>query len=128
MLYMLLVIFFAYFYTAIYFNPVEIADNMKKQGGFIPGIRPGQNTANFLSKMLNRLTLPGAIFLGLIAIFPDFIQRIWKISGGFAQLMGGTSILIMVGVSLDTMKQIESHLLMRNYSGFLKKGKIIGRR
>ncbi len=101
---------------------------MKKQGGFIPGIRPGQNTANFLSKMLNRLTLPGAIFLGLIAIFPDFIQRIWKISGGFAQLMGGTSILIMVGVSLDTMKQIESHLLMRNYSGFLKKGKIIGRR
>ncbi len=128
MLYMLLVVFFAYFYTAIYFNPVEIADNMKKQGGFIPGIRPGQNTANFLSKMLNRLTLPGAIFLGLIAICPDFVQRIWGVSGGFAQLMGGTSILIMVGVSLDTMKQIESHLLMRNYSGFLKKGKIVGRR
>ena len=127
-LYMLLVIFFAYFYTAIYFNPAEIAENMKKQGGFIPGIRPGQNTANFLSKMLNRITLPGSIFLGLIAIFPDIVQSYLKISANFARLMGGTSILIMVGVALDTVKQIESHLLMRNYKGFLKKGKIIGRR
>lgn len=129
--YFLLVIFFAFFYTQIYFNPVEIAENMKKNGGFIPGIRPGAHTAEFLSKVLNRITLPGSIFLGMIAIFPDLIMAMFGLSGAsgnFINLMGGTSLLIMVGVSLDTVKQIESHLLMRNYPGFLKKTRIKGRR
>ena len=127
-LYFLLVIFFSYFYTAIYFNPTEIAENLKKQGGFIPGIRPGQQTAEFLSKLLNRITLPGAIFTGIIAIFPDIVQLFLNIPRSFARLMGGTSILIIVGVALDMVQQIESHLLMRNKPGFLRKGKIIGRR
>lgn len=131
-IYMALVVFFAYFYTAIYFNPVEIADRLKKEGGFIPGIRPGSHTTEYLSKVLNRITLPGAIFLGLVAVFPDIIVRLFKgsidIPREFAYLMGGTSLLIMVGVGLDTAKQIESHLLTRNMGGFLKKSKIKGRR
>jgi len=129
--YFLLVIFFAFFYTQIYFNPVDIAENMKKNGGFIPGIRPGAHTSEFLSKVLNRITLPGSIFLGFIAIFPDLVMAFFGLSGAsgnFINLMGGTSLLIMVGVSLDTVKQIESHLLMRNYPGFLKKVRIKGRR
>ena len=130
-LYMLLVIFFAYFYTAIYFNPVEISDRLKKEGGFIPGIRPGSHTSSYLSKVLNRITLPGAIFLGLVAVFPDLVLRFFSnisIPTGFAYLMGGTSLLIMVGVGLDTAKHIESHLLTRNLPGFMKRTKLKGRR
>jgi preprotein translocase subunit SecY len=127
-IYFLLVIALSYFYTQVYFNPAELAENIKRQGGFIPGIRAGQHTANYLSKILNRITFPGSIFLGLVAIAPNIIATIFGLPRSFSMLMGGTSLLIMVGVALDTVKQIESHLLMRNYSGFLKKGKIKGRR
>lgn len=129
-IYSLLIIFFCYFYTAIQFNPNDLSENLKKYGGFIPGIRPGQNTADYIMHILNRITLPGSIFLALIAIVPDFIIRIWpeEVSPGMAYLFGGTSLLIIVGVALDTLKQIESQLLMRHYDGFFKKGRIKGRR
>jgi len=129
--YTLLVIFFAYFYTAIQFNPTEIAENLKRHGGFIPGIRPGPNTASFLEKVLNRITLPGSIFLAAIALFPSLILLVplfKAIPQSLVYLMGGTSMLIIVAVDLDLMKQIESHLLMRHYDGFMKKGKIRGGR
>ena len=124
----LLIIFFCYFYTAIVFNPVELADNMKKYGGFIPGIRPGTSTADFLEYVMNRITLPGALFIAFIAIFPDFIMAWLKIPYLVASFFGGTAILIVVGVMLDTIKQIESHLLMHHYEGFMKAGRIKGRR
>jgi preprotein translocase subunit SecY len=127
-LYSLLIIFFCYFYTAITFNPVEVSDNMKKYGGFIPGIRPGKPTAEYFERILNRVTLPGAIFLAIIAIFPDLISKALKIPYLVASFFGGTAMLITVGVMLDTMKQVESQLLMRHYEGFLKKGKIRSRR
>jgi len=115
--YFLLIIFFTYFYTAITFNPTDVADNMKKYGGFIPGIRPGKPTADYLSYTLTRITLPGAIFLGTIAVLPFIAQGIWNVTSfPFA----GTAVLIMVGVGLETMKQIESQLMMRHYEGFLK--------
>jgi preprotein translocase subunit SecY len=115
--YFILIIFFAYFYNSIAFNPVDTADNMKKYGGFIPGIRPGRQTAEYLNHILTRITLPGALFLGAVAILP-FIALA---SGNVQQFpFGGTSILITVGVGLETMKQIESQLLMRNYEGFLR--------
>ncbi|MCI0530843.1 MAG: preprotein translocase subunit SecY [candidate division Zixibacteria bacterium] len=121
--YGLMIVFFAYFYTAIVFNPVDMADNMRKQGGFIPGVRPGKNTSDFIDRVLTRITLPGAVFFAVIAIFPYFL-----ISGlGVQFYFGGTSVLILVGVALDTLQQIESHLLMRHYEGFMKKGKIRGR-
>jgi len=129
-LYCALVIFFCFFYTQLRFNPVEIADNLKKYGGFIPGIRPGQNTSDYLMGVLNRITLSGSIFLALISIVPDFIIRIWpeQVPMDMAYLFGGTSLLIIVGVALDTLKQIESQLLMRHYDGFLgSKKKIQGR-
>jgi preprotein translocase subunit SecY len=127
-LYALLIIFFTYFYTQIQLNPIDIADNLKKVGGYIPGIRPGVNTSTYLQKVLNRIVLPGSIFLALIALVPTIIQRWLGLPSAMAYLMGGTSLLIMVGVDLDTMKQIESHLLMRHYDGFMKKGgKIRGR-
>ncbi|PKL36141.1 MAG: preprotein translocase subunit SecY [Spirochaetae bacterium HGW-Spirochaetae-1] len=124
------IIFFCFFYTAIRFNPTDIADNLKKYGGFIPGIRPGQNTAEYLMGILNRITLSGSIFLALIAIVPDFIIRIWpeQVAPEMAYLFGGTSLLIIVGVALDTLKQIESQLLMRHYGGFIKNKQIKGRR
>ncbi|MCL2026660.1 MAG: preprotein translocase subunit SecY [Leptospirales bacterium] len=124
-----LIIFFCYFYTAIRFNPTDIADNLKKHGGFIPGIRPGQNTAEYLTYILNRITLSGSIFLAFIAIVPDFILKIWpeQVDPEMAYLFGGTSLLIIVGVTLDTLKQIESQLLMRHYGGITSK-KIRGRR
>ena len=125
--YTLLVVFFAYFYTAIQFNPNEIADNLKKHGGFIPGIRPGPNTATFLGRVLNRITLPGSIFLAGIALFPSLILLIpmfKTVPQSLVYLMGGTSLLIIVSVALDLMKKIESHLLMRHYDGFFKKGKL----
>jgi preprotein translocase subunit SecY len=118
-LYMGLIIFFAYFYTAIVFNPVDLADNMKKYGGFIPGVRPGKKTAEFIDRTLTRITLPGALFLALISVLPDFLIQWFNVPFYF----GGTSLLIVVGVALDTVRQMESHLLMRNYEGFLKKSR-----
>lgn len=125
--YALMIIFFTYFYTAIAFNPKDVADNMKKQGGFIPGIRPGKQTSDFIDNILTKITLPGSIFLAIIAILPAFVAG-WGVSNNFAQFFGGTSLLIVVGVGLDTLQQIESHLLMRHYDGFMKSGKVKGRR
>lgn len=123
----LMVVFFTYFYTAIVFSPKEIADNMKRQGGFIPGVRPGKPTAEYIENILTKITLPGSIFLAIIAILPTFITNIFSITSTFAQFFGGTSLLIIVGVALDTLQQIESHLLMRHYDGFMKSGKLKGR-
>jgi preprotein translocase subunit SecY len=121
------VVFFTYFYTAITVNPQEMADTMKRQGGFIPGIRPGKQTSEFIDKILTRITLPGSIFLGIVSIFPAIAMRV-GISQGFAMFYGGTSLLILVQVTLDTLQQIESHLLMRHYDGFMKSGKMRSRR
>src|SRR3989339_1539736 len=125
--YALMIVFFTYFYTAIAFNPKDVADNMKKQGGFIPGIRPGKQTSDFIDNILTKITLPGSIFLAIVAILPAFVSK-FGVSGSFAQFFGGTSLLIIVGVALDTLQQIESHLLMRHYDGFMKSGKLRGRR
>ncbi|MDI6740016.1 MAG: preprotein translocase subunit SecY [Candidatus Edwardsbacteria bacterium] len=122
-LYALLIIFFAYFYTAIVINPADLADNMKKYGGFIPGIRPGSKTAEYVDRILTRITLPGAIFFAIIAILPSILMHVARVPFYF----GGTTLLIIVGVALDTLQQIESHLLMRHYEGFIKGGKISGR-
>jgi preprotein translocase subunit SecY len=126
-IYAIMIIFFTYFYTAIAFNPKDVADNMKKQGGFIPGIRPGKQTLEFIDNILTKITLPGSFFLAIIAILPAFVSG-WGVSGRFAQFFGGTSLLIVVGVALDTLQQIESHLLMRHYDGFMKSGKIKARK
>ena len=126
-IYFFIIVFFTYFYTAISFNPQEVAENMKKQGGFVPGIRPGKSTAEFIDNILTRITLPGSIFLGIVAILPAFVSRL-GVSPSFAQFFGGTSLLIMVGVALDTLQQVESHLLMRHYDGFMKSGKMKGRK
>lgn len=126
--YAVLIIFFTYFYTAIAFNPVDVADNMKKHGGFIPGVRPGKKTSEFIDNILMKITLPGSIFLALIAILPDFIVNWMNVSYNFASFFGGTSLLIIVGVALDTLQHLESHLLMRHYDGFMKGGRIRGRR
>jgi preprotein translocase subunit SecY len=126
-IYALMIIFFTYFYTAIAFNPKDVADNMKKQGGFIPGIRPGKQTSEFIDNILTKITLPGSIFLAIVAILPAFVSG-FGVSGQFAQFFGGTSLLIIVGVALDTLQQIESHLLMRHYDGFMKSGKMRSRR
>ena len=120
--YAVMIIFFTYFYTAIEFNPKDVADNMKKQGGFIPGIRPGKQTSEFIDNILTKITLPGSFFLAIVAILPAFVSG-WGVSGRFAQFFGGTSLLIIVGVALDTLHQIESHLIMRHYDGFMKTGK-----
>jgi preprotein translocase subunit SecY len=122
-IYALIIIFFAYFYTAIVFNPMEMADNMRKNGGYIPGIRPGKNTADYIEKILTRITLPGAIFFAAIAVLPWVLISRANVNFFF----GGTGLLIVVGVALDTLQQIESHLVMRHYDGFMKKGKIRGR-
>jgi preprotein translocase subunit SecY len=114
--YSILIIFFAYFYGAITFNPMDTADNLRRYGGFIPGIRPGKNTADYLSHILNRITLPGAVFLAVIALLPEFLIAYGNIPFRF----GGTSILIAVSVALETMRQLESQLIMRDYEGFLK--------
>lgn len=120
-------VFFTYFYTAITVNPREMADTMKRQGGFIPGIRPGKQTAEFIDNILTRITLPGSIFLGFVAILPAFAMQA-GVTANFALFYGGTSLLILVGVTLDTLQQIESHLLMRHYDGFMKSGRVRGRR
>ncbi|AEW22271.1 preprotein translocase, SecY subunit [Tannerella forsythia KS16] len=122
----LLIIAFTYFYTAITINPTQMADDLKRNNGFIPGVKPGKATKEFLDEIMSRITLPGAIFLAVVAIMPAF-ARILGISQGFAQFFGGTSLLILVGVVLDTLQQIESHLLMRHYDGLLKSGRIKGR-
>ncbi len=121
--YGLIIIFFAFFYTAIVFNPVDLADNMKKYGGYIPGIRPGKRTAEYIDKVLTRITLPGAIFFALVAILPYILIRQANVQYYF----GGTGLLIVVGVALDTLQQVESHLIMRHYDGFMKRGRIRGR-
>jgi preprotein translocase subunit SecY len=116
----LLIILFTYFYTAVQFNPVEQADNLKKYGGFIPGVRPGRPTAVYLDRVLTRLTLPGAIYLAIVAELPNIVFRYLPDSNVFFGVLGGTSILIVVGVALDTMRQMEAQLMMRSYEGFLK--------
>ncbi|OIO39951.1 MAG: preprotein translocase subunit SecY [Candidatus Omnitrophica bacterium CG1_02_49_10] len=123
-----MIVFFCYFYTAITLNPVELAENMKKYGGFVPGIRPGKTTAEYFDYILTRITLPGAIFLAIIAIIPSIINGWLNVPYLIASFFGGTGLLIVVGVMLDTMRQIESQLLMRHYEGFLKKGKLTGRK
>lgn len=120
-------VFFTYFYTAIVINPREMADTMKRQGGFIPGVRPGKQTVEFIDNILTKITLPGSIFLAFVAIMPAIAARM-GVTPGFAMFFGGTSLLIIVGVALDTLQQIESHLMMRHYDGFMKSGKIKGRR
>ncbi len=125
--YGLMIVFFTYFYTAIAFNPKDVADNMKRQGGFIPGIRPGGHTAEFIDNILTRITLPGSIFLAIVAILPTLMIKL-GVTPSFASFFGGTSLLIIVGVALDTLQQVESHLLMRHYDGFMKSGKLRSRR
>jgi len=124
LLYVGMIFFFAYFYTAIVFNPVDIADNLKKYGGFIPGIRPGQKTSEYLYRVLSRLTFVGAIYLAIVCVIPEVLITRFNVPFYF----GGTSLLIAVGVALDTVSQIESHLVTRSYEGFLKKGRLRGRR
>ncbi|MEK7864636.1 MAG: SecY family transport protein, partial [Nitrospirota bacterium] len=124
MLYVSMIFFFAYFYTAIVFNPVDIADNLKKYGGYIPGIRPGQKTSEYIYRVMSRLTFVGAVYLAVVCIIPEILIQRFNVPFYF----GGTSLLIVVGVALDTVSQIESHLVTRSYEGFLKKGRIKGRR
>ena len=125
--YGLLIVIFSFFWVANQFNPLQIADNLKKEGAYIPGISPGQPTADFLDSAMTRVTAGGALFLLILAIFPMFLYRNFSIPFMVAQFFGGTSLLIMVGVTLDTMSQLESHLTMRNYEGFLRKGRLHGR-
>jgi preprotein translocase subunit SecY len=127
-LYGTMVVFFTYFYTAIAMNPVDVADNLKKQGGFIPGVRPGKKTSEYLDNILTRITLPGSIFLALVAIIPAMLAKWFKIPYNLASFFGGTGLLIIVGVALDFLQQVESHLYMRHYDGFMKSGKVRGRR
>jgi preprotein translocase subunit SecY len=126
-LYGLLILFFSYFWVATQFNPVQIADDLKKYGGYVPGIRPGRQTAEFLDSTMTRITLSGAVFLTVIAVIPTVLARQFSVPWLVASFFGGTSLLIVVGVMLDTMRQVESHLLMRHYDGFLQRGKLRGR-
>jgi preprotein translocase subunit SecY len=122
-----MIFFFSYFWVATQFQPSQIADDLKKYGGYIPGIRPGRETATFLDNVMTRLTFAGAIFLTIIAILPQMLSNYMGVPYIAAQFFGGTSLLIMVGVVLDTMRQIETHLIQRHYDGFLRKGRIRGR-
>ncbi len=123
-IYVLLIIFFCYFYTAVTFNPVDVADNMKRYGGFIPGIRPGKRTSEYIDKVLTRITLVGALYVSAVCVLPTILIANFKIPFYF----GGTALLIVVGVAMDTAQQIETHMITRNYEGFLKKGRLKGRR
>jgi preprotein translocase subunit SecY len=114
----ILIVFFAYFYTSIIFNPVDLAENLKKQGGFIPGVKPGAATADYIDEVLTRITLPGALFLTFVALLPIVISNTLNMPFGF----GGTALLIVVGVALDTVQQVQQHLLLRQYDGFMKGG------
>ncbi len=128
-IYMLVIVFFTYFYTALTFNPEDVANNLKQSGGFIPGVNPGKKTADYIDAVVTRISLPGSIFLGTVAIMTNVIVIIFPgISYNLAMFFGGTSLIIIVGVGLDTISQIESHLLMHHYDGFMKTGKIRGRR
>ena len=122
----ILVVVFTYFYTAVTVNPTMMAEDMKKNGGFIPGVKPGKKTVEYLDNIMTRVTLPGAIFLGLIACMPA-LANVLGVNNQFASFFGGTSLLIMVGVILDTLQQIESYLLMRHYDGLMKTGRLTGR-
>jgi preprotein translocase subunit SecY len=124
LLYVVLIVFFCYFYTAVTFNPVDVADNMKKYGGYIPGIRPGKKTAQYIDKVLTRITLGGAIYVSAVCVLPSIL--IARFNAPF--YFGGTSILIVVGVALDTLTQIETHMIQRHYEGFIRTGRIKGRR
>jgi preprotein translocase subunit SecY len=115
-----LIVIFTYFYTAVQFNPVDQADNLRKYGGYIPGIRPGPPTAQYLDRVLSRLTLPGSIYLALIAVLPGIFIHYFGFSQSTSRALGGTSVIIVVGVALDTMRQMESQMMMRSYEGFLK--------
>jgi preprotein translocase subunit SecY len=148
LLYISLIIFFAYFYTAIIFNPDDVAENMRKYGGFVPGIRPGKRTAEYIDTILTRITLAGALYLAMIAILPDFLITGFRVAPipyigdwldaalpafitqgmGLTFYFGGTTLLIVVGVAMDTIQQVESQLIMRHYDGFMKKTRIRGRR
>ncbi len=130
LIYALLIVFFTFFYTAITFNPIEVGDNLQKYGGFIPGIRPGKNTAEYLDYVMTRIAASGAVFLAVIALFPNIVSspRVLNIPFLVASFFGGTGLLIIVGVILDTMKTIESQLLMRHYEGFIRKGRLKARR
>jgi preprotein translocase subunit SecY len=125
--YGLMILFFSYFWVATQFNELQIADDLKKNGGYIPGVRPGQGTSDYLHKAMSRITLAGAVFLTVIAVIPIIMRNAMNIPYDVSQFFGGTSILITVGVLLDTMRQVESHLMMRHYDGFLKKGRLRGR-
>ncbi len=124
LIYVVMIIFFCYFYTAVVFNPTDVADNMKKYGGFIPGIRPGQRTAEYIDRVLSRITLSGAIYVAVICVLPNLLVSSFNVPFFF----GGTALLIVVGVALDTVAQMESQIMMRNYDGFMKRGRIRGRR
>jgi preprotein translocase subunit SecY len=125
LVYVVLIIFFCYFYTAVTFNPVDVADNLKKSGAYIPGYRPGKRTADYIDRVLTRITLGGAVYIAAVSVLPTFLIIFWKVPFYF----GGTALLIVVGVALDTIQQLESHMLMRHYDGFLgAKGKFKGRR
>jgi preprotein translocase subunit SecY len=126
-LYSLMILFFSYFWVATQFNEIQIADDLKKHGGYIPGVRPGQATSDYLHRAMSRITLAGAVFLTVIAVVPSLLGQWFNVDQRVTRFFGGTSILITVGVLLDTMRQMESHLLMRHYDGFLKKGRIKGR-
>jgi preprotein translocase subunit SecY len=148
LLYVTLIIFFAYFYTAIIFKPDDVAENMRKYGGFIPGIRPGKRTAEYIDTILARITLAGAVYLALVAILPEFLLMGFRVGSlplvgewldaniprfitqglGVTFYFGGTSLLIVIGVAMDTVQQVESQLIMRHYDGFMKKTRIRGRR
>ncbi len=122
-----LILFFSYFWVSVMFKPIQIADDLKKYGGYIPGVRPGEPTARFLDFVMTRLTLAGAVFLTVIAVFPDLLMNQLKVPQRIAIFFGGTGMLITVGVILDTMKQVETFLLQRHYDGFLKKGRVRSR-
>jgi len=127
LIYALMILFFSYFWVATQFNELQIADDLKKNGGYIPGVRPGQGTSDYLHKAMSRITLAGAVFLTIIATIPVMLYKELGVTQDVGSFFGGTSILITVGVMLDTMRQMESHLMMRHYDGFLKKGRIRGR-
>jgi len=127
LVYSTVVIGFTYLYTALIFNPKQIADNLKQNNGFIPGVKPGQPTADYIGAVMDKITLPGAVLLAFVGILPGIVQLVGKVQPNFANFFGGTSLLIMVGVILDTLQQIETQLLMRQYDGLMKSGRIQGR-
>ena len=126
----MVIVFFTYFWTAIMLDPVQVADNLKQNGGFVPGVRPGKKTAEYIDNILTRVTLPGSLFLAVVAMMPFIIVKLFggEIDYSLANFLGGTSLLIIVGVALDTLQQMEQHLLMHHYDGFMKSGQIKGRK